>query len=70
MFQGVQSCDLVDIFKDPSQPPKPRYTRRGSSGNWIQDRLTWKEEMEYKRAMGYYKQQQAQPAAPPPGHKE
>ena len=33
---------------------KPRdFSRRTSSGNWIQDRVTWKEELSYKRAMGY-----------------
>ncbi len=28
-------------------------TRRNSSGNWIEDRVTWKEEVTYKKAMGY-----------------
>ena len=27
--------------------------RRTSSGNWIEDRVTWKEELSYKKAMGY-----------------
>ena len=31
-----------------------RRHRRSSSGNWVQDRLTWREEAEYKRALGYY----------------
>lgn len=32
---------------------KQDLTRRTSSGNWIEDRVTWKEEMSYKKAMGY-----------------
>ena len=32
---------------------KPDYNRRTSSGNWIDDRVTWKEELNYKKAMGY-----------------
>lgn len=44
----------------PPRPPRPRagkskqdLSRRTSSGNWIEDRVTWKEEMSYKRAMGF-----------------
>jgi hypothetical protein len=33
--------------------PKARWTRRSSSGNWMQDRLGWKEEVEYKRQKGF-----------------
>lgn len=29
-------------------------TRRNSSGNWIEDRVTWKEEIAYKKAMGFF----------------
>lgn len=32
---------------------KRDFKRRGSSGNWLEDRVTWKEEMAYKRAMGF-----------------
>lgn len=38
---------------DPEKGKKKDLNRRGSSGNWIEDRVTWKEEMAYKRAMGY-----------------
>ena len=34
---------------------KKDFNRRSSSGNWIEDRVTWKEEMSYKKAMGYIK---------------
>jgi hypothetical protein len=49
----------------PPHPPSPRlppadatkrkgdFNRRTSSGNWIEDRVTWKEEMAYKKAMGF-----------------
>ena len=29
--------------------------RRTSTSNWIEDRVTWKEEKLYKQAMGYLK---------------
>ena len=29
------------------------YSRRTSSGNWIEDRVTAKEQIMYKKAMGY-----------------
>jgi hypothetical protein len=32
---------------------KKDLSRRSSSGNWIEDRVTWKEELNYKKAMGY-----------------
>ena len=32
---------------------KQDLNRRTSSGNWIEDRVTWKEEMNYKKAMRY-----------------
>ena len=32
---------------------KRDFSRRGSSGNWTEDQLTWKEEMSFKRRMGY-----------------
>ena len=34
-------------------PSKKDLNRRTSSGNWIEDRVTWKEELSYKKAMGY-----------------
>ena len=33
--------------------PRKDLNRRTSSGNWIEDRVTWKEELNYKKAMGY-----------------
>ena len=45
------SCSLDDVFK--TAKPKPCYKRRGSSGDWNRDRVTWKEEWFYKKAMGY-----------------
>ena len=37
----------------PAGKSKQDLTRRTSSGNWIEDRVTWKEEMAYKKAMGF-----------------
>jgi len=55
IFSNVETCDLVDIFAPPGKPTKERYHRRGSSGNWKADQLTWREVHEYNQAMGYYK---------------
>ena len=47
----IKTCNLGDMFGDAS---KPKYSRpRGSSGNWVQDRVTWQEELAYKKAMGF-----------------
>ena len=41
----------------PADPLKAKgakdYSRRTSSGNWIEDRVTAKEQIIYKKAMGY-----------------
>ena len=52
IFNAKQTtCSLDDVFKTSN--PKPCFKRRGSSGNWNEDRVTWKEEWFYKKAMGY-----------------
>jgi len=38
---------------DPAAKKVKDFSRRTSSGNWINDRVTWKEELNYKKAMGY-----------------
>ncbi|KAJ1629701.1 hypothetical protein T492DRAFT_109695 [Pavlovales sp. CCMP2436] len=58
IFSNVETCSLVDIFAPPGKEKKERYNRRGSSGNWKADQLTWREVHEYNQAMGYYKGQQ------------
>lgn len=47
----TQRCDLREIFAGFKK--KKRFHRRTSSGNWFKDRLHWKEELEYKRQMGF-----------------
>jgi hypothetical protein len=37
----------------PAGKSKQDLSRRTSSGNWIEDRVTWREELAYKRSMGY-----------------
>lgn len=29
------------------------FTQRSTSGDWLYDHATWKEELDYKKAMGY-----------------
>jgi len=46
----IKTCSLDDMFSGAS---KPKFVKRGSSGNWIEDRVTWQEELAYKKAMGF-----------------
>ena len=48
IFGEVLSCNLDEIF----DKKKARYQRRTSSGNWSRDRVTAKEKLAYKRAVG------------------
>ena len=54
-MQHQKTCSLDAVFAgcDKSGKKAATFSRRGSSGNWIQDRISWKEELQYKRAMGY-----------------
>lgn len=51
--QHAKTCSLDQVFGSCRKPGKQNFDRRSSSGNWIEDRVTWKEEMGYKKAMGY-----------------
>lgn len=44
---------VVYAESDKNNKQKKDLSRRSSSGNWIEDRVTWKEELNYKKAMGY-----------------
>lgn len=48
-----RSCALGDLFKHKGNKRKPDFSRRSSSGDWARDKLTWQEEVEYRRAMGF-----------------
>jgi hypothetical protein len=52
LFPEVQTCDLEAIF----EKQKSRYTRRTSSGNWTNDKVTVAEKLVYKRTMGFSSQ--------------
>ncbi|KAK3248294.1 hypothetical protein CYMTET_42236 [Cymbomonas tetramitiformis] len=47
-----KTCSLEEVFEG-QEKKKKSMTRRNSSGNWVEDRLTWKEELKYKIGMGY-----------------
>ncbi|OQR86902.1 hypothetical protein ACHHYP_09800 [Achlya hypogyna] len=49
----VGSCNLDDIFKPKSLGEKRKFKRRGSSGNWLNDKTTHEEQQTYRREMGY-----------------
>ena len=48
-----RSCALGDLFKHKGNKRKPDFSRRSSSGDWAEDKLTWQEEVEYRRIMGF-----------------
>ena len=45
-----KTCSLDAVFTTKHKTGK---SRRSSSSNWFHDRLTWKEEVSYKREMGF-----------------
>lgn len=51
--QHAKTCSLDEVFASCHKSGKGDFSRRTSSGNWIEDRVTWKEELGYKKAMGY-----------------
>ena len=46
-----KTCSLDAVFTERAGGSGK--SRRSSSGNWFHDRLTWKEELTYKREMGF-----------------
>ena len=53
LFADIATCDLETIFAEPDgKGSKARYRKRYSSGNWIKDRLTHRERLEYRQAVG------------------
>ncbi|KAA8492377.1 Inner centromere protein-related protein pic1 [Porphyridium purpureum] len=51
IFPRMYTCNLEEVFAAVKEKKK-RYRARTSTGNWVRDRLTWQEEMEYKKKMG------------------
>lgn len=51
--RGAPSCNLETVF-EVDEERKRKYRTRDVSGDWTKDRLTAKEEMEYKRQAGFF----------------
>eukprot|EP00890_Picochlorum_soloecismus_P004229 jgi/Picsp_1/4807/NSC_02175-R1_cell wall surface anchor family protein len=51
--QHAKTCSLDEVFASCRRSVHQDFNKRSSSGNWIEDRVTWKEELNYKKAMGY-----------------
>lgn len=41
------------VFEVKGSKKRPDFKRRGSSGDWVKDCLTWQEQIQYKVTMGY-----------------
>lgn len=50
---GVQPLALQQVCAFAVNGSQRDLSRRTSTGNWLEDRVTWKEELNYKKAMGY-----------------
>lgn len=48
-MQGMPALPPADPFKASKRRD---WRKRGSSGDWVKDRLLWQEEVAYKRALG------------------
>eukprot|EP01084_Bolivina_argentea_P192663 330702_1 len=46
-----KTCDLEIVFKN--FPSKSRYRNRSASGDWSKDQISWREENNYKKNMGW-----------------
>lgn len=51
VFARVHTCDLEVVFSKDGEAKK--YKPRSSSGNWAKDRVTAKEELDFKKKQGY-----------------
>ncbi|KAK2080733.1 hypothetical protein QBZ16_000587 [Prototheca wickerhamii] len=47
-----KTCTLDEMFEKQNNGQRD-FSRRTSTGNWAEDRLTWQEELRYKKAMGF-----------------
>lgn len=55
LFQETdKSCSLEQIFQGPAENSNRDMKRRGSTGCWQADSLTWQEENAYKANMGHF----------------
>jgi len=52
IFGRAPMCDLIAIFGDNSRTNRFQRARRGSSGNWSNDKLAEREIAAYKNAVG------------------
>lgn len=52
LFKRITKVDLEQVFANAAEPKK-RYRQRHSSAHWTRDRLTAKEELEYKKNAGF-----------------
>lgn len=66
IFPKVNTIDLEKVFQ--GHPTKRRFRARTSSGLWVRDRLTAKEELDYKKVTtGFGSPTPKPPPPPPPG---
>ncbi|MCO5547763.1 hypothetical protein L7F22_001215 [Adiantum nelumboides] len=53
IFSSSKTCSLAEIFGTTGSRRCKDFTKRSASGDWLDDHATWKEELDYKHAMGY-----------------
>ncbi|KAH7434775.1 hypothetical protein KP509_06G034000 [Ceratopteris richardii] len=53
IFSSEKTCNLSQIFGTTGSRRCYNFTQRSTSGDWFEDHATWKEQVDYKKAMGY-----------------
>ncbi|KAH7332267.1 hypothetical protein KP509_20G079100 [Ceratopteris richardii] len=53
IFSTEKTCSLAEIFGTTGSRRRRNFMQRSTSGDWLEDHATWKEQLEYKKAMGY-----------------
>ncbi|OAE32047.1 hypothetical protein AXG93_2278s1260 [Marchantia polymorpha subsp. ruderalis] len=53
IFAGTKTCSLKEVFGTNGSKKVLDFGRRSGSGDWVKDRVSWKEELQYKIDMGY-----------------
>jgi Inner centromere protein, ARK binding region len=64
IFDKVNTINLEEVFE--GHPTKRRFRARTSSGMWVRDRLTAREELDYKKMTTGFDASMPPPPPPPP----
>ncbi|KAJ7515888.1 hypothetical protein O6H91_22G033000 [Diphasiastrum complanatum] len=52
IFTSAKTCDLFEVFGTTGSRKRKDFGQRSDSGDWLVDRVSWKEEIQYKKQIG------------------